>query len=244
MKALVIVENNDVARLVDFVTHPLGIDIIRYNDPLKALDNLEEIRPDAIVMSAQDFPRHWKSIVVNIRASRPKGECAVILLKGDWFPFEEAAKAAHLGVNGVVRENLTDKTERSRFQQILKRYMEIDDSRLTDRQVPDELDRVDFMFSHPERFTPVPGRIETISSNGLSFLPDSPALASDLEIGTVIPDASLRIDNTIIFFACRLVRAGHVMAFSFDGMPPESRELVALYLNSRTEREMKALLKK
>jgi hypothetical protein len=100
-------------------------------------------------MSAQDFPRHWKSIVVNIRASRPKDECAVILLKGDWFPFEEAAKAAHLGVNGVVRENLTDKTERSRFQQILKRYMEIDDSRLTDRQVPDELDRVDFMFSHP-----------------------------------------------------------------------------------------------
>jgi hypothetical protein len=33
MKALVVVENDDVARLVDFVTHPLGIDIIRYNDP-------------------------------------------------------------------------------------------------------------------------------------------------------------------------------------------------------------------
>ena len=225
-------------------TCALPIYIIRYNDPLKALDNLEEIRPDAIVMSAQDFPRHWKSIVVNIRATRPKNECAVILLKGDWFPFEEAAKAAHLGVNGVVRENLADKTERSRFQQILKRYMEIDDSRLTDRQVPDELDRVDFMFSHPVRYTPVPGRIETISSNGLSFLPDAPALASDLEIGTSIPDASLRIDNTIIFFACKLVRTGHMLAFSFENMPPDSRELVSSYLNLRTEREMKALLKK
>jgi len=35
-----------------------------------------------------------------------------------------------------------------------------------------------------------------------------------------------------------------MLAFSFDGMPPESRELVASYLNARTEREMKALLKK
>ena len=226
MKALVIVENDDVARSVDFFTHPLGIDIIRYNDPLKALDNLEEIKPDAIIMSAQDFPRHWKSIVVSIRAARPKDECAVILLKGDWFPFEEAAKAAHLGVNGVVRENLADKTERSRLQQILKRYLEIDDSRLTDRQVPDELDRVDFMFSHPVRLTPVPGRIETISSNGLSFLPNAPALASDLEVGANIPDASLRIDNTIIFFTCKLVRTGHVLAFSFESLPPESREMV------------------
>ena len=244
MKALVIVENDDVARLVEFITHPLGIDIIRYNDPLKALDNLEEIRPDAVIMSAQDFPRHWKSIVVNIRAARPKGECAVILLKGEWFPFDEAAKAAHLGINGVVRENLGDKAERTRFQQLIKRYIEIDDSRLTDRQVPDELDRVDFMFSHPQRFTPIPGRIETISKNGLSFLPDAPALVSDLELGTTIPDASLRIDNTIIFFACKLVRTGHILAFSFDGMPPDSRAIVANYLNLRTEREMKALLKK
>jgi hypothetical protein len=40
------------------------------------------------------------------------------------------------------------------------------------------------------------------------------------------------------------VRAGHVLAFSFFGMPQESREMVSGYLNSRTEREMKALLKK
>ncbi|MCK7479656.1 MAG: hypothetical protein M0C28_21830 [Candidatus Moduliflexus flocculans] len=49
-----------------------------------------------------------------------QGRCVFILLKGEVFPFEEAAKAAHLGVNGVVKEDLGDRAELSRFQQILE----------------------------------------------------------------------------------------------------------------------------
>ena len=244
MKALLVIADDSVAGLAGFYLKPLGLDIIRYRDPLKALDNLEEIEPDAIVMSARDFPRHWKSIVVNVRATRAKTACTVIILKGDWFPFEEAAKAAYLGVNGVVREDFGDRLELERFQQIIKRYVEVDDSRVSDRQAPGEWDRLDFMFSHPRSLAPISGRIETISSTGVSFIPDLPALAADLEPGTVIDDASLRVDRSIYACPCKVVRNGAVMAFSFGDMVPEEREALAGYLRARAEREMRGLLKR
>ncbi|TFG84877.1 MAG: PilZ domain-containing protein [Spirochaetales bacterium] len=244
MKALLIVENDDIAKLAGFYLKPLGFDVIRYRDPLKALDNLEEIDPDAVIMSARDFPRHWKSIVVNIRSFHEKTDCIVIILKGEFFPFEEAAKAAHLGVNGVVREDFADRSELGRFQKILKRYIEVDEARISDRQQPDEWDRLDFTFGHPRTLALVSGRIETISATGLSFLADFPALVADLEPGDMIEDGSLRVDRDIVPCPCVVVRNGAVMAFKFDSM--ESKDLAELeqYLKSRTERQITGLLKK
>jgi len=241
MKALIIVEDDAVADIVRFYLQPLGLDVIHYRDPLKALDNLEEICPDAVVMSARDFPRHWKAIVVDLRAARPKSACAFILLKGDFFPFEEAAKAAYLGVNGVIKEDLSDKAELDRFQQLLKRYVEIDDSRVSDRHVPGAWDRLGFAFSHPVSYEPVAGTIDTISSSGLSFVPESTALVSDLEPGLVLEGASLRIDKEILRMRCRLLRNGAVMAFAFDCGEAE-RDTIASYIAGRTEREIRALL--
>ncbi|MBN1519976.1 MAG: PilZ domain-containing protein [Spirochaetales bacterium] len=244
MKALLVVDNDVVARLASFYLRPLGLDSIRYRDPLKALDNLEEIDPDAVVMSARDFPRHWKSIVVNVRTVRPKTECAIILLKGEFFPFEEAAKAAYLGVNGVVREDFSDRAELSRFQQILKRYVEVDEARVSDRHQPSEWDRLDFAFSHPLSLAPIAGRIETISTTGLSFIADYPALVADLETGAAIEDGSLRVDADILPCPCRLVRNGAVMAFKFEGWDAPSSAKLENYLKARTEREITGLLKK
>lgn len=244
MKALIVIADDAIAALAGFYLKPLGLDVIRYRDPLKALDNLEEIWPDAIVMSARDFPRHWKSIAVSVRATRPKTACAIVILKGDWFPFEEAAKAAYLGVNGVVREDFGDRVEVERFQQIIKRYVEVDDSRVSDRQSPGEWDRLDFVFSHPETLAPISGRLETISSKGLSFVPDLPAITADIEPGSLIEDASLRVDRDIFACACRVLRNGAVMAFSFERMDEAQLKILSVYLKSRAEREMRGLLKR
>jgi CheY-like chemotaxis protein len=241
MKALIVVEDDAVADVVRFYLQPLGLDVIRYRDPLKALDNLDEISPDAVVMSARDFPRHWKAIVVGIRATKPKSACAIILLKGDFFPFEEAAKAAYLGVNGVIKEDLSDKSELDRFQQILKRYIEIDDSRVLDRHIPGPYDKLGFVFSHPVTYMPIAGAIETISSLGLSFVPESTVMVADLEPGIIIEDASLRIDTQIMPIRCRLMRTGTVMAFLFE-CDDEERNVISTYLAGRAEREIRALL--
>lgn len=244
MKALLVIADDAVAALAGFYIKPLGLDVIRYRDPLKALDNLDEICPDALVVSARDFPRHWKSLVVNLRANRPKTSCVAVLLKGEYFSFEEAAKAAYLGVNGVVREDFSDRLELERFQQIIKRYMVVDDSRISDRQVPGEWDRLDFAFSHPTSLAPISGHIETISSSGLSFVPDMPSLTADLETGALIEDASLRVDRDIYSCSCVLVRNGAVMGLSLERMADEDRSSLARYLKQRAEREMRGLLKR
>jgi hypothetical protein len=242
MKALLVVEDDAIADIVRFYIQPLGLDVIRYRDPIKALDNLDEIAPDAVIMSARDFPRHWKTIVVDIRASRPKSACAIILLKGAWFPFEEAAKAAYLEVNGVIKEDLADKVELGRFQAILKRYIHIEDARASDRYVPCAWDRLGFIMSHPFTFMPIPGRIELLSTSGLSFVPDSPALVADLEPGTIVEDASLRIDDRILTLQCKLLRNSGALAFSLE-CGDDDRQVLAEYLASGAEREMQSRLK-
>ncbi|HOX92764.1 MAG TPA: PilZ domain-containing protein, partial [Spirochaetales bacterium] len=207
-------------------------------------DNLDEICPDALVVSARDFPRHWKSLVVNLRASRPKTSCVALILKGEYFPFEEAAKASYLGVNGVVREDFSDRLEVDRFQRIIKRYVVVDEARISDRQVPGQWDKLDFAFSHSVSMAPVSGRIETISSSGLSFVPDMPSITADMETGTVIEDASLRVDRDIFSCSCSLVRNGAVMGLSIDRMDEAEQAALSRYLKQRSEREMQGLLKR
>ncbi len=244
MKALVIVDSDSTHDLLSFYLRPLGFDLIRYRNPLKAIDNLEEIAPEAVIMSARDFPRHWKPLVSLVRRTASKEKCVFILLKGDFFSFEEAAKAAYLGVNGVVRETMDDAAEINRLQLLLKRYVEIDDARSDDRLVPTAIDRFDFAFNHPESSAIVSGRIETISATGISFKPDIQYAAADLSIGSVMEDCSLRAGQTVIGCKAKLVRKGNTLAFRFVSMDDEGRKDFEDYLKASPERRVGALLKK
>lgn len=240
MKALIIVEDDTVSELIKYYIKPLGLDIIHYRDPIKALDNLEEIQPDAVVMSAKDFPRHWKAIAVDIRASKLKTDCAIILLKGDFFSFEEAAKASFLGINGVLKEDLTDKAEVSRFQSILKRYIDVDDSR-SRRIAVKPSDRLGLLFTCPENSMLISGSIDNISVGGLSFIADQTAFVSELEPGTVIKDASIRVDGDIFSASLKLLRNGAAMAFSFEGND-ELKGSLTKYLANKAARDIDILL--
>ncbi len=242
MKALLLVDDDRVADIARFYLRPLGFEAIRYRSPVKAIDNLEEILPDAVIVSAKDFPRHWKILASVIRAKRGKDDCVIIVLKGELFPFEEAAKAASLGVNGVVRDALDDRKEQAQFQRLLKRYVVVDESRVADRVAPEPWDRLDFMFAHPRTFAPVAGRLETVSATGFSFAPDSPALVSDLEPGMEIEDCSLRAGDRILSLSCRIVRVDRVLGLTISTMGVEERRYYEDYLAACPEREMRALL--
>jgi hypothetical protein len=242
MKALLLIESDRIADIARFYLKPLGFEVIRYRNPVKAIDNLEELDPDAVVMSARDFPRHWKAMASAIRYDRDKNDCIIIILKGEGFPLEEAAKAAELGVNGVVKDELDDRREQGRFQNILKRYVVVDEDRAADRIVPSAWDRLGFMFAHPRSLAPITGRLEAISSTGLSFVPDSAAIASDLVAGDLIEDCSMRIGPDIIDLACRVVHANRVLGLEFDRLADDDRSRLEDYLASCSEREMRAIL--
>jgi hypothetical protein len=244
MKALLLIDDDKAADIAKFYLKPIGFEPIRYRNPLKALDNLDEIDPEAVILSARDYPRHWKVIAAAVRAERSKEECVLILLKGEHFPFEEAAKASHLGINGVVRDDLEDRHEQAQFQRLLKRYVAVEDARSSERIAPSPWDRLEFMFSHPRNYAPVVGIIETISQGGLSFMPESTTLASDLVTGDILEDCSLRAGNRILSMTCELVRAGRSLGLSINRMDEEERAYFEDYLKAYPEREMRALLKK
>jgi hypothetical protein len=192
-------------------------------------------------MSCEDFPRHWKPFVQLVRATRPKENCVFILLKGERFAFEEAAKAVFLGINGVIKENLAESQELARFQQILKRYLPVDDQRVGERFVPSPYDRLDFTFSHPERLSIITGKIESISLKALSFKPDYADLCADLRPSQALPDCCLRVGDDIRVLACRLLRAGHVLAIEFPPDDEDLRQALSAYLSSYPERLPKTL---
>jgi len=242
MKALLVIESDRIADIARFYLRPLGFEVVRYRNPVKAVDNLEEIDPDAIVMSARDFPRHWKVLAQAVRAEKGKDECIIVLLKGEAFPLEEAAKASYIGVNGVVKDDLDDRREQGRFQQLLKRYMVVDDERAAERIMPSSWDRLDFMFAHPTSLAPISGRLEAVSPAGLSFVPDVPALAFDLSGGDIIEDCSMRIGADIISLSCRVAHSGRVLGLEIEEIADDDRSRLEDYLESQPEREMQAIL--
>jgi hypothetical protein len=242
MKALLLIESDRIADIVGFYLRPLGFETVRYRNPVKAIDNLEEVDPDAIVVSARDFPRHWKVLAQAVRGERPRDECVIVLLKGDSFPIEEAAKAAFIGVNGVLKDDLDDKREQGRFQALLKRYIVVDEERSADRIMPSSWDRLDFMFAHPSSLAPISGKLEAISPTGLSFVPDNPALAADLAPGALIDDCSMRVGSDILGLSCRVVHSGRVLGLEIDSIADDDRSRLEDYLSSCPEREMQAII--
>jgi hypothetical protein len=244
MKALLLIDSDRISEIVRFYLKPLGFEVVRYRNPVKAIDNLAEISPDALVISACDFPRHWKIVTQMVRAEKAKDECVIVLLKGEVFPLEEAAKAIYLGVNGVVKDDLDDKREQSRFQQLLKRYIVVDEDRVADRIQPSAWDKLDFIFAHPQSLAPISGKLEAISSVGLSFVPDSPAMASDLVAGDLLADCSMRIGADIIDLSCSVAHAGRVLGLEISRIADDDRSRLMDYLASCPEREIEAILEK
>jgi hypothetical protein len=241
MKALLVIGSEVAHKLVSFYVRPLGFEIIRYRQALKAMDNVDEVDPDAVIVSAEDFPRHWKTLVQFIRSERATERTVIVILKGSHFPFEEAAKAAYIGVNGIVSENLDDPEELDRLQGILGRYAPVHEGRAARRVRPADWDRIEFVYTRPDDQSIVTGRVESISVNGLAFLPEQSAAVEALEPGMELFACSLRAGDAILSPSCRVVRVDRTIALSFTTMDDEERAVLERYLLERPLRERKHL---
>src|SRR6056297_3862262 len=108
MKTILVIEDQETKERISRHLMPLGFDFIHYLNPVKALDNIDEIEPDLVIFSAEDFPRHWKPFIRLLRAKHSKEEAVFILLTGENFSSEEASKATILDVNGMISAQLDD----------------------------------------------------------------------------------------------------------------------------------------
>ena len=230
MKLLLVLGADDSYEIISKSIKPLGFELIRYRHVLKAMDNIDEINPDAIVISARDFPRHWKIIVQFVRSERPKETCPIIILKGKSFSDGETSEAFFLGVSGIVDDALDKPEELDRLQNILSCYVPINDKRKYRRFFVEHWKRVGFLMANVTGKSIITGNVITISANGLSFVPDKSMPTENIAVNSELRECSLRIGDAIISPVCRIVRVGKTLSMEFISFPNDEQRILNQYL--------------
>jgi hypothetical protein len=232
MKLLLVMDSDKSYNLISLNIKPLGFELIRYRHAVKAMDNIDEIDPRAIVISARDFPRHWKTMVQFFRSERSRDECPIIILTGESFSVEERSKASLLGVSGTVSENLDDPVEIERFHGIISRYLPVEEKRRSRRFHVEPCHRFGFVFARPHDLVLVTGEIKDISSGGLSFRLDNSTLIKDLRLNTELKDCSLRMGDKFLDPVCRFARTGRIISLEFISFNEGEEVALNMYLDS------------
>jgi len=239
MKILVVDSDESAKDRLAYHLKPIGFEIIAYSDPIKATDNFEELEPEMILFNAEVFPRHWKPLLKLLRAKKSKEETVFVLFNAAGLPMEEAAKASHLGVNGIVRD-LEDKRELHRLEELFRRYRSLKDKRRFHRLVPGSQDVLRFLFTHPLSMQIITGSLIEISIKGASFLPADPARTSDLKRGQRLSFCSLRVGEEIIALTCKVTRNRRELGLQFKSFETGGHHKLFQYIQSRSTRDLQS----
>ena len=98
MKVLLIAEEEKTTSALIPVIKKTGAETIVYRWLLKALDNVEEIAPDMVVISTAEYPRHWKTFAQFTKSAIGGVVPKIILYNSRPMSDDEKAKARSLGV--------------------------------------------------------------------------------------------------------------------------------------------------
>lgn len=109
MKALIISDDENLVKSTSSFLESKNYDIIVYKWLLKALDNIEEIRPDLIVVSSSEYPRHWKTLVQFVKSGIGGEDVHIYLYEPTPLSKEDEDKAKILGIDGYFTN--TDELE-------------------------------------------------------------------------------------------------------------------------------------
>jgi hypothetical protein len=240
MKMILVAASGQHIAALAYHLKPLGFTLEHFTDPMPVIERLEEIDPQAIIFNAGDFPRHWKTLLQCARETKPRDDLIFLLIASKGFEMEDAAKAAHLGANGILQENFVDKQELYRMEEIIRRYRSVQDKRNFTRLVPQQPDELGFAFTHPRRLAFVNGRVREISIQGSSFLPARASAVADLAVGTEIKGCSLKVADAIISVTCKVTRNREELGFQFLSFGEGGHHALLKYIQSRAERALKS----
>jgi hypothetical protein len=242
MKMLLVAARDQFVGVLSYHLKPLGFELERMGDPVRAMEAIEEIDPQAILFHAGDFPRHWKALLKLVRERKNKEELIFLLIAPHDFDLDEAAKAAHLGINGIIGEDLSDKQELYRLEELVRRYRSVREKRNFARLIPTQDDSLGFAFTHPRRLSLVLGKIREISIQGASFYPSEASVVSDLTVGHEIRNCSLKVGDEIISVTCRLTRNREELGFQFLSFEEGGHHKLLRYIQQRPDRALKSAL--
>lgn len=111
MKALIISNDEYVVSQASNALKDVGCDLIVYKWLLKALDNIEEIQPDLIFVSASEYPRHWKTLVQFVKSGIGGNKIAIYLYEDSPLSADDEEKSKALGITGAIRSFSDDNVD-------------------------------------------------------------------------------------------------------------------------------------
>ena len=242
MKTLLVIEHDNLKNQLIENLAPRGFDFIHYRNPIKAMDNIEEIAPDLVIFSSIDFPRHWKPFVTVLRTFLSKEKSVFILLKSDYFSSEESTKASVLEVNGVISDNFSDPAVLAQLEDVFTRYNVIDNKRISRRFLSSVTQDIEFIFTHPLSSSLINGELSDISVGGISFKPDNPQITNDIREGTKLSNCTLRLKDSFNTIDVTVIRNNNVLSLGFINIDEDLKEALMEYFHDIPERELEKIL--
>lgn len=143
MKALIISDDENVYSQLNFSLQSKGFDTIIYKWLLKALDNIEEIRPNIIIVSSSEYPRHWKTLVQFVKSGIGGDEVKIYLYEPKPLSKEDEEKAKILGITDYFTD-LSEHTLSKIFESKVEEKTEINP---TEEENNDEFFSVDTIIN-------------------------------------------------------------------------------------------------
>ena len=222
MKAIIICDDEELIGKVDSALASLSYDTIIYRWLLKALDNIEEIRPDIVIVSASDYPRHWKTLTQFIKSGIAGKIPDVILYVPKSFSETEKMKAQKLGIKGIF--DSCDEDGMSFFRSIVNSPTGAlsPDPEKADKARDAEADSISetlsaeglsagkigtAVFTHPKTGAFVTGTIRNLSDGSAEFTADIPSLAAEIASGDKIEELSMRTAGVPTYCTASVVSA-------------------------------------
>lgn len=86
MLAIILAEDDAFYRTVSHRTRLLKYEVVRYRDPVKLIDNLEELRPQAVIVREADFPGHWDILAAMVCCSESLNGTRILAVAGKPAP--------------------------------------------------------------------------------------------------------------------------------------------------------------
>ena len=181
MKVLLIAEDEHTINSILPVIRKSGADSIVYRWIIKALDNVEEIAPEFVIVSTAEYPRHWKTFVQFTKSGLGGVVPKVILYNARQMGDDEKEKARSLGVFGM-------------FSSLGKEGLEELENYLSGKGGGTfglfGGNKIEFVFTNPKSKRLVTGAVKAFEAGRIEFSCDVPQLAQNLSAGDTIERAT------------------------------------------------------
>ncbi|MCQ2586018.1 MAG: hypothetical protein MJ185_10545 [Treponema sp.] len=227
MKAIIISDEENVISKLDESLISNGFDTIIYRWLLKALDNIEEIRPDLVIVSANEYPRHWKTLTQFITSGIGGDKTKVFLLTLSSLGDDETEKARALGIKGFIpsvdeygisiltdllmetfpclkKEEPVEKEPEAPKIVIDKTPYEFEDDEIPtvsalqeNRPVIFDPNSASLIFVNPKTGKMITGSVESYENKTVHFNAENPEKTAMLVSGDVIETLTFELDGKV-----------------------------------------------